>query len=326
MGIKLSINYVTARKQPMFQWFVETLISQYESGVVTDQIVFIDSFVDYEEDRKEKLKKIVNGRFEYLHISPKPSIWIGKHRKTKINFFDVSATRNTGILVAEHDHIVFVDDLSALCDGWINHHRKAAEDKIVLCGSYKKVSKIVVENNKILSFKADLEDARSPAQTGDEKISIRGGWAFGSNISIPVEFLEKINGYDEFFARKGCEDCNFGIRLELAGYADRLFFNKNCQIIEDGPMHWCDENPNDDFYAKRVFKSDYKRHEEVRDSFCKFMDDLEYKNLHVEKNFKTIDTSFNLIKERELYRKSGEFKPVGDCDYFDFDGENLNQI
>ena len=48
MGIKLSINYVTARKQPMFQWFVETLISQYESGVVTDQIVFIDSFVDYD--------------------------------------------------------------------------------------------------------------------------------------------------------------------------------------------------------------------------------------------------------------------------------------
>ena len=146
MGIKLSINYVTARKQPMFQWFVETLISQYESGVVTDQIVFIDSFVDYDEDRKEKLKKIVNGRFEYLHISSKPSIWIGKHRKTKINFFDVSATRNTGILVAEHDHIVFVDDLSALCDGWINYHRKAAEDKIVLCGSYKKVSKIVLEN------------------------------------------------------------------------------------------------------------------------------------------------------------------------------------
>ena len=44
---KLSINYVTCRRQPMFQWFVETLISQYESGVVTDQIVFIDSFLPF---------------------------------------------------------------------------------------------------------------------------------------------------------------------------------------------------------------------------------------------------------------------------------------
>jgi hypothetical protein len=56
------------------------------------------------------------------------------------------------------------------------------------------------------------------------------------------------------------------------------------------------------------------------------MDEIEHRNLRVEKNFRTIDTNFNLVQERELFRKTGEFKPVGDCDYFDFDGENLNQI
>jgi hypothetical protein len=56
------------------------------------------------------------------------------------------------------------------------------------------------------------------------------------------------------------------------------------------------------------------------------MTNTEHKNLYVDKNFKTIDTSFNLKEERELWQRAKEFKPVGDCDHFDFDGENLNQI
>jgi len=323
---KLSINYVTCRRQPMFQWFVETLISQYDSGVVTDQIVFIDSFLHHEEGRKEKLEKIVRGRFEYLHIPPKPSIWRGKYRKTKTNFFDVSSTRNTGILVAKNDHIVFVDDLSALTSGWIDYHRKAASERIVFCGAYDKVSDIIIENNKVVSYSAKNVDNRGTHQHLNENILIGGGWVFGQNVSFPLEFLITINGYDEFLARRGCEDCNLGVRLELAGYKDRIFYNKNCLIIEDQAMHWCAENPVDEFYAKRVWKSDYKRHLEVGDFMCKTMNEIEHKHLYVDKKCKTIDTNFNLIQERELYIKTGEFKSVGDGDYFDFDGENLNQI
>lgn len=310
----------------MFQWFVETLISQYESGVVTDQIVFIDSFLHHEEGRKEKLEKIVNGRFEYLHIPPKPSIWRGKYRKTKTNFFDVSSTRNTGIIVAKHDHVVFVDDLSALTEGWINYHRKAADEKFAFCGAYDKVSEIVIENNKLVSYAAKNADMRAKAQPDDKNFSIGGGWVFGQNVSFPLEFLIRINGYDEFLARRGCEDCNLGIRLELAGYKGRIFYNKNCLVVEDEAMHWGIHNPVDEFYAKRVWKSDYARHQEVSDFMCRTMNEIEQRNLFVDKNFRTIDTSFNLVQERELFQKTGEFKPVGDGDYFDFDGENLSQI
>lgn len=310
----------------MFQWFVETLISQYESGVVTDQVVFIDSFLHHEEGRKERLEKIVGGRFEYLHIPPKPSVWRGKYRKTKTNFFDVSSTRNTGILVAKNDHVVFVDDLSALTNGWIDYHRKAASEKFVFCGAYDKVSDIIIENNKVVSYNGQNVDHRASHHHSDENILIGGSWVFGQNVSFPLEFLIKINGYDEFLARRGCEDCNLGVRLELAGYKDRIFYNKNCLIIEDEAMHWGPANPVDEFYAKRVWKSDYKRHEEVSDFMCRTMNEIEQRNLRVEKNFRTIDTNFDLAQERELFRKTGEFKPVGDCDYFDFDGENLSQI
>jgi len=105
-----------------------------------------------------------------------------------------------------------------------------------------------------------------------------------------------------------------------------MFYNKNCLIIEDEAMHWNEVNCIDEFYAKRSFKTDHQRHQEVAVLFSKTMNDLEHKNLYVDKNFKTIDTSFNLKEERELWQRAKEFKPVGDCDHFDFDGENLNQI
>jgi len=310
----------------MFQWFSETLISQYADGVVTDQIIFIDSFLHHEEGRSEKLSRIVNGRFDYTHTPPKPSIWRGKHRKTKSNFFDASGTRNTGIILAENEHIVFVDDLSALADGWIEFHRRAAEDKIILCGAYDKVSDIVIANNKILSYKANNRDHRALSQVASENVKVSGGWVFGQNVSFPVEFLERVNGYDEFLARRGCEDCNIGIRLEIAGYKDLIFYNKNCLIIEDEAMHWNEINCLDEFYPKRVWKTDYEKHTKVSDFMNATMINIEKRNLYVERNFKTIDTSFDLQKERELWRESKQFKPVGDCEYFDFDGENLSEI
>jgi len=326
MHKNLTIVYITFRREPMFQWFAETLISQYPDGVITDQIIFIDSFIHNEEGRIEKLAKIVNGRFSYTHTPPKPSVWRGKYRKTKSNFWDASATRNTGIVLAENEHIVFVDDLSALADGWLNYHRKAAEDKIIFCGAYDKVSNIVISDNKIFSYIGKNVDNRGNNQIGNENLKIGGGWLFGQNISFPFECLERVNGYDEFLARRGCEDCNIGVRLELAGYTDLMFYNKNCLIIEDEAMHWNEVNCIDEFYAKRSFKTDHQRHQEVAILFSKTMNDLEHKNLYVDKNFKTIDTSFNLKEERELWQRAKEFKPVGDCDHFDFDGENLNQI
>lgn len=323
---KLTIVYVTCRREPMFQWFAETLISQYPDGVVTDQIIFIDSFIHHEDGRTEKLAKIVNGRFSYTHTPPKPSIWRGKYRKTKSNFFDASGTRNTGIILAENKHIVFVDDLSALADGCLKYHRQAAEDGIIFCGAYDKVSGIVISNNKIYSYKEKNCDNRGGNQVGNQNLKIGGGWVFGQNVSFPLEFLERVNGYDEFLARRGCEDCNIGIRMELAGYKDLIFYNKNCLIIEDEAMHWSGVNEVDEFYAKRVWKTDCEKNNEVTASFCEIMKNLENENLYINKNFKTIDTYFNLKEERELWQKTKTFKPINSIEHFDFDGQNIRDI
>ena len=155
--MKITICYVTSRKEPMFHWFVESLLWQYEDENVTDQIVIIDAFLEYETDRKEKLKNLIAGRFDYLHIPPKPSIWRGKSRKTKRDFYDGSGSKNTGIIVSETEYIVLVDDLSLLTKGWLNFHKKAAFNNYILCGAYDKVSDIVLNlENKSYSIRQEI--------------------------------------------------------------------------------------------------------------------------------------------------------------------------
>jgi hypothetical protein len=269
---------------------------------------------------------LIDNRFNYLHIPPKPSIWRGKYRKTKSNFFDASGTRNTGIIVAENDHIVFVDDLSALTDGWINYHRVAAAQKIILCGAYDKVSNITIEKNQIKSYIKKNHDTRMQYQLDDKNIHIHGGWIFGQNVSFPIEYLIKVNGYDEFLARKGCEDCNLGVRLENAGYKDLMFYNKNCLIIEDELLHYTGENTVDELYCKRHWKSDLIKNENANTNIRESINKIEIDHLYVQKQYLTINNDCDLIKDRELYRTNKTFKSIEHINFTDYDGEPIENI
>ena len=93
--MKITICYVTSRKQPMFTWFADSLVTQYENNVVTDQIIIIDSCVEYDDTRVETLKATVDGRFDYIHMAPKPSIWRGRHHTQLCQHIHRIHVRNT---------------------------------------------------------------------------------------------------------------------------------------------------------------------------------------------------------------------------------------
>ena len=136
--MKLTIAYITGRREPMFRWFVESLIRQYPDGKVTDEIVFVDGWLEYSTTRRAELSEIVGGRFDYLHTPPKPSIWRGKHRKTQRNFYDGAGAKNTAFVVMTTDHCVIMDDLSYLLPGWLTHHREAAKHRRIFSGRFIK--------------------------------------------------------------------------------------------------------------------------------------------------------------------------------------------
>ena len=111
-------------------------------------------------------KELVDGRFDMLHTPPKPSIWKGIHRKTKRAFFDTSGTRNTAIIVAQHDYIVFVDDLSAVHPGWRDYHQKAADKGWVFCGAYQSARNLkVLPDGQI--YYSRMEDGRAHETSTD---------------------------------------------------------------------------------------------------------------------------------------------------------------
>ena len=329
MNKKLSIIYCTARKQPKFEWFVEYIVKEY-NGNVTDEIIFVDIFLYFDQSRREYLNKIVNDRFDYIHLEPKPSMWYGHHKKTKTNFFDASSTRNSGLIVCSGEHIVFIDDLSIPMPGWISYHKKAAEDDVVLAGLYDKVYDIEIEDNIVSGFR--LHDSIIDGRvnyTENDYIKIPSGWCFTGNLSVPYHFIEKINGFDELYARHGNEDCDFGVRLEHAGAS--IFLEKKCKLFEDQYLHWNGENEYTrtigGYNLHRGYKSTIEKHLKFFNE--KWPDKIFYENGIIDTmNKKTITPkiAIDLKSEREYYKLNKKFKPLSNILEFDYDGEPINEI
>ena len=89
----LSFIYITCRKDPKIEWFIDSLYNQIMEenfDLSKIQIVIVDYELQYDESRRELIKNIIDGRFEYVHVEPKPSLIQGKHKVTSVNYFAAS--------------------------------------------------------------------------------------------------------------------------------------------------------------------------------------------------------------------------------------------
>src|SRR5262245_11918224 len=120
----ISICYITARKFPAFNWFVESLLLQSGLGDICEVIV-VDRFAEAydahsEKDvavRREELQACVRKcpvAFPFKHVPPKPNVWAGKYRLTPRDWWVTSSYRNTGLCHATGDFIAFLDDRCVL--------------------------------------------------------------------------------------------------------------------------------------------------------------------------------------------------------------------
>jgi len=326
----ITIAYITARLDPRFDLFVDSISPQLKS---TDQVVFIDHYLEYDRNREAQYKTLVDGRFDLLHIPPKPSIWRGRHRKSRRAFADSAGARNTAAIVAEHDYIVFIDDLSAVYPGWRSYHQNAAEKGWIFCGSCSSVRGLkVLPNGQIHYSKMWGRDGRPDHQPTDEPIQMYPSWVFGSNVGIPMKCLLKVNGYDELCGRMGGQDVQLGARLGNAGYSDIMYFDKNCLINEDQWYHHASANSPDltvtaKEYPLRRWKTEHDHHlaasKELLQKHNQNLDEFVYSG---KKQFLPLNPYFNLEKERELYQKTGTFRSVANDTYIDYDGQPIEDL
>lgn len=227
----ISFIYITCRKNPKLELFINTLYQQVfdlNFDITKIQLVIVDFELQYDTSRLENFGKIINNRFDYVHVEPKPSKYQGKHKLTKVNYFSASGPRNTGVCYSKYDYLVFIDDLSAMGPNSFSHIVDYANKKIVVGFSYQKVNGLEFNNNK-LYFKEHSSGIDSRIQNKDFFRQIQGAQLYGYNASPLYEIL-KVNGYDEICASMGGEDYHYGHRLQLAGV--KIYYSEHVRFYE----------------------------------------------------------------------------------------------
>ena len=220
--MKLTIGYITAREEPRLDWLIDGLEQQAPSSdeielIVVDALGRSAQAIGYRPVRP--IKKLIETR-------PKPTIWQGPHRVTAHDFFANANARNTAIVLCGTDYICFLDDRCRLDAGWLDQVRRGEKKRrSVICGPYDKLE------DRGLSV--DHRRQREPKG----KKNCGGGWCFGGNFALPLEWALAVNGCEEGCDPVGLEDCAFGHMLENAGRRIDFVVEMSVQQDRRGFVH-----------------------------------------------------------------------------------------
>lgn len=222
---RLTVTYITARQEPMFQWFFDSLANQLEPH---DKIKVI--IVDLLADKRNKEAYDLRG-LDVQWVEPKPNIWQGKHRITKDDWWAVSNARNTGICLCETEWIAFLDDRCVLLPSWMDAVKRAMAGNYIVAGSYEKRSKMDVQNGFIRGFEKLIGADPRLKQAPNGMKNCPHSWFFGCTSAMPLEVALQVNGFEEGCDGMGMEDSIMGLHLRNCGYT--LTFDVNMRMIED---------------------------------------------------------------------------------------------
>jgi hypothetical protein len=260
--IPVTIAYITSRKDPKVSWFVDSLARSVpvEERHMID-LLFIDrhlwaitpeagaryfprggliSLVDQtwqSEARQRMYADAVKGRFNYRAIPVAPCCHQGPFRLTTRDLFCAGVARNSAAIMAQHDYLLCVDDLSVLLPSWWPNAKYAAENNLCCAGVYRKQKQLVVEDGEIKSFEdfPSGRDTRWDHTSDSGIIPWRGNDVYGCSFGVPIAMMVAINGVDELCNGGGQDDYEMAIRMERAGA--KWWINRNLQTWESEEGH-----------------------------------------------------------------------------------------
>lgn len=228
--MNLTIAYVTSRKEPMFNWFLDSLKRELNGNYSDVKLVVVSKWLD------EQFKFAGGETWNVINVKPKPSVWQGDYRLTKDDWFAAANARNTALCLAPDGYIAYVDDLSVLVPGWLNSVRDAMNGGYIVCGAYKKVKNLEVDNGVIKNYEEYPagNDSRWQYANGSP-CPAEKGWLFGCSCAMPVEALLTVNGWPEIADGVGMEDCCLGTTLVNAGY--KMMYDRRMLTLESQEHH-----------------------------------------------------------------------------------------
>lgn len=314
--MNFTIAYFTARKDPKIEWFFRTLKREIENTKISPtQIIIVDFHAD-EPGRRDTIRSHfgITG-CDLQHVTPKPSVWQGKHKLTKNEYFAAANARNTAFALCKNDFIACIDDLSAISPGWIDQIRHAIHHNYVALGAYKKVLKLSVDETGFISYTPFEPGVDSRWKSGaNGVVPAGGGWMFGCSFALRIEHALKVNGFDEVCDGQGAEDYDFGIRLERSGV--RLMYNRNMLTYESEEEHF---TPGNQAFIRMAKPMQY-------DGGIIGSDHVLLRKVQFMERITTLSDHYNLRTLREHMLKGGEF-PIPQNPRHDWrDGTPLEQM
>lgn len=186
-------------------------------GNIPVEFVAVDGRLWYDDPKikRQELLDAVAGRFAVKHVEPKPSVWQGPHRLTKVDKWDKASASNTGLIHADGLAVMFTDDCTIFEDEWLLWHWRHISLGLSTAGGYKYVyaGTSNVEGGRLVAgVIQDPGDHRLRERTEVEVCP--GGWMYGGNAGASLRSCIQVNGFDEIMSGQGgMEDCEFGLRI-----------------------------------------------------------------------------------------------------------------
>lgn len=276
----ITVVYITSRTDCKFEWFYKSLETQKRAGDDIKIIVVDSNMTQFPG---------CNLSSKIIHIPPKPTVWQGKHRLTKEDWWAASNARNTGIVMCDTEWIAFCDDRCVLVPTWLQAVRDAMRDYYCVFGAYEKRWGMEVSNGVITTL-GELKGEDNRASIAQREIyPASGWWCYGCTLALPLDWCCQVNGFNELLDGLSAEDTNFGCMLENNGYT--LKYDPRMKIIED-------RTPS---VAKQVMR---------RESKERFPHDTQDKGHEAVRRFNGLTCSphqWNMCDLRERYLRDGTF-------------------
>lgn len=230
----------------MIEWFFDSLHRETKGDYSNISLVIVDFYAHqrFGEGDKDKLPEfdsyLANFPAEIKYTKPKPTVWQGEYRRTKVDWFAAANARNTAICLAPDGWIAFVDDLSVLLPGWLDRVRvaMAGPQNVITCGAYRKVKELAIIDGMVVGHTnyPPGDDNRLAHVTGPGPHECGSNWLYGCSLAAPVEAFLQINGFPEALCDSlGFEDVIAGIMLGKKGY--KFVYDPRMMTFESDEMH-----------------------------------------------------------------------------------------
>jgi len=226
--------------------FTPTVKSLNEQELQNFELVIVDAC--WSGERKRWIESHAEFPVKYLNAHP--------NRFLELGMCAIASMKNKGLLHAEGELVVFVDDCTQFPDFWTKRIQRwyekgywpmsltyyyEAEKPKLMGSSTRYVERFYSrdydkEENLRLYVKPGemVRDSRADVVNAHGTVKAPGNWFYGGS-SATLEALLRINGVDEKFdGKKGLEDSDTGLRLEKAGCGGLFVLDKGLWHIE----HW----------------------------------------------------------------------------------------